>query len=89
MTKLDQPPKREPRAAIEHRLQASPIASAWCASIWWRVCPDLLGLVDRRGYFVRCNPAWKTILGWLPEDICALPFMEFVHPDDLDKTHEA
>lgn len=63
-----------------------PTADLWSKNRWWELCPDLLGLIDRNGYFVCANPAWQPILGWLPEEISRLPFSEFIHPDDLPKT---
>jgi PAS domain S-box-containing protein len=41
------------------------------------------------GYFKRLNPAWTTVLGWSVEELKGKPYTEFVHPDDLEATHEA
>ena len=35
------------------------------------------------------NPAWERILGYTREELMAKRFLEFVHPDDLDRTREA
>lgn len=48
---------------------------------------DLLcvaGLDD--GYFKRLNPAWNTTLGWSDEELLGKPFLDFVHPDDRQRT---
>jgi len=48
---------------------------------------DLLcvaGLDD--GYFKRLNPAWNKTLGWSDEELVGKPFLDFVHPDDRQRT---
>lgn len=41
------------------------------------------------GYFIRINPAWENLLGWTIREITSKKFMEFVHPDDVQKTKDA
>ncbi len=48
--------------------------------------PDLLGVADLNGRFVRVNPAWERMLGHSVETICSRPFIDFVHPDDREAT---
>jgi PAS domain S-box-containing protein len=50
---------------------------------------DLLGIANTEGYFLRLNPAAETILGYTREELMAKRFLEFVHPDDPDRTQEA
>lgn len=47
---------------------------------------EMLCLADRRGHFVRVNSAWTKSLGWTAEELTTRPYLEFVHPDDLDAT---
>jgi PAS domain S-box-containing protein/putative nucleotidyltransferase with HDIG domain len=49
---------------------------------------DLLATADFRGYFTRVNPAWERLLGHTAEELCSVPFVEFVHPDDRQMTVE-
>jgi PAS domain S-box-containing protein len=50
---------------------------------------DLLCIANIDGFFLRLNPIWEKVLGYTPEELTAKPFLEFVHPDDLDSTREA
>jgi PAS domain S-box-containing protein len=56
---------------------------------FFNVSLDLLGIANTEGYFLRLNPAAETILGYPREELMAKRFLEFVHPDDLDRTREA
>ena len=47
---------------------------------------DLLCVASFNGYFTRVNPASKRILGYTEEELCAAPYMSFVHPDDFEAT---
>ena len=47
---------------------------------------DLLCLLDFNGHFRRLNPAWETILGFTREELMSKPFIEFVHPEDRERT---
>ena len=51
--------------------------------------PDLICIASRDGYFRLLNPAWHHILGWTVEELCARPYLEFVHPDDRSQTRAA
>jgi PAS domain S-box-containing protein len=50
---------------------------------------DLLCIADTEGYFRKLNRAWETTLGYSQEELMAHPFLEFVHPDDLEPTLSA
>lgn len=43
---------------------------------------DMLCVANFEGYFIELNPAWERTLGWSIEELCAKPYVEFVHPDD-------
>jgi len=47
---------------------------------------DLLCVANLDGYFKRLNPAWTTTMGWSLEQLKARPFLEFVHPEDIEAT---
>jgi diguanylate cyclase (GGDEF)-like protein/PAS domain S-box-containing protein len=48
--------------------------------------PDLLATADRRGCFACLNPAWEAVLGWTRDELMAEPFLNLVHPEDLERT---
>ena len=47
---------------------------------------DMLCLLDFNGYFKRLNPAWERTLGYTRKELMSRPFIEFVHPDDRERT---
>lgn len=47
---------------------------------------DLLCISSADGYFKRVNPAVEAILGWTPQEFLAMPYLELVHPDDVEAT---
>jgi PAS domain S-box-containing protein len=47
---------------------------------------DLLCIANEQGYFLKTSPSWTKLLGYTEEELCAVPFVQFVHPDDLKKT---
>jgi PAS domain S-box-containing protein len=47
---------------------------------------DMLCFLDFNGHFTRLNPAWERTLGFTREELMARPFIEFVHPDDRERT---
>jgi PAS domain S-box-containing protein len=53
---------------------------------FWYLAADLLLTAGFDGHFKRLNPAWERVLGWTAEELRAVPFVEFVHPDDRERT---
>lgn len=49
---------------------------------------DLFCFLDFRGYFRHLNPAWERTLGFTRKELTARPFLEFVHPDDRERTRQ-
>ncbi len=50
---------------------------------WANSC-DLLVVIDSHGVLCEVSPAWADILGHDPATVVGRPFLEFIHPDDLD-----
>ncbi|MEG5138189.1 MULTISPECIES: PAS domain S-box protein [unclassified Microcoleus] len=47
---------------------------------------DLLCIADFEGKFKRLNPAWAKTLGYTVEELQDQSFIDFVHPEDCEKT---
>lgn len=50
---------------------------------------DLFCIANTEGYFLRINDNFSRVLGYCRKELIALPFLEFVHEDDKEKTLEA
>jgi len=53
---------------------------------FFAVSIDLLCCLDFNGYFKRLNPAWERTVGFTRAELMAKPFIEFVHPEDRERT---
>src|SRR5665213_3388001 len=47
---------------------------------------DLILIVDRRGKFLQVSPSSEAILGYRPEEMTGHMGIEFIYPDDLERT---
>lgn len=54
------------------------------STLTWLVTSDMLGVMDAKGYFQDINHAWFTVLGRMPSEVNGRPFLDFVHPDDIE-----
>jgi PAS domain S-box-containing protein len=48
--------------------------------------PDMITVADFDGRFTRVNPAVELILGYTEEESMSRPYLDFVHPDDRERT---
>jgi PAS domain S-box-containing protein len=47
---------------------------------------DMLAVLGFDGHFKRLNHAWQSTLGFTPAEMMERPFIDFVHPDDRERT---
>ena len=50
---------------------------------------DLLCILGTDGYLKRVNPSFERTLGWTAKALTSRPFVEFIHPDDIQVTLDA
>ncbi|MBX3450525.1 MAG: PAS domain S-box protein [Planctomycetaceae bacterium] len=49
---------------------------------------DLFCIANTDGHFLRVNPNFSRVLGYSDHELLERPFLDFVHPDDLEATRE-
>lgn len=47
---------------------------------------DLIAVAGFDGYYKKVNPVMTDLLGWTWEELRSRPLLDFVHPDDREKT---
>jgi len=53
---------------------------------FFEFCNEMLCVADNRGHFTQVNRAWTKTLGWSTEEMTSRPYIDFVHPDDVEAT---
>lgn len=53
---------------------------------FFSVSLDMLCISSYDGYFKKVNPAFEEVLGFTAEELCTTSYIEFIHPDDIERT---
>jgi two-component system, cell cycle sensor histidine kinase and response regulator CckA len=53
---------------------------------FFQTSTDLMVIADPNGAFLKTNPACSEFLGYSARELVSKPFIDFVHPDDRQKT---
>ncbi|WP_017293377.1 PAS domain S-box protein [Geminocystis herdmanii] len=56
---------------------------------FFSVAIDLLTIANTEGNFLRLNRQWEKTLGYSLEELKGCTFFDYIHPEDLEKTHDA
>jgi PAS domain S-box-containing protein len=52
----------------------------------WRLSTDIMLVAHFDSRIVATNPAWQDVLGWEEQELHGTPFMDLVHPEDVERT---
>lgn len=52
----------------------------------WDLSLDMIATADLGGNLTRVNSVWEQVLGYSPAELTARPYIDFVHPDDVQRT---
>ncbi|WP_245410999.1 hybrid sensor histidine kinase/response regulator [Microvirga flavescens] len=55
----------------------------------WRVSRDLFCVFDENSIYLSVNPAWTEVLGYEPEELLGLSYLNLSHPDDVPRLIKA
>lgn len=55
---------------------------------FFSVSIDMLCISSFDGHFKRVNPAFEEVLGFSKEELCTKSYLDFIHPDDVEKTRK-
>jgi diguanylate cyclase (GGDEF)-like protein/PAS domain S-box-containing protein len=73
---------------MAERLRATAEAAATAAR-HVELTRDLVCTANLAGYLVELHGPWPETLGWTEAELRSKPFVEFVHPDDQERTRES
>jgi PAS domain S-box-containing protein len=68
------------------KIEQAKIAAERDRDRFFNLSLDLLAIANFEGYFLRLNPAWEKLLGFSNAELMARPYLDLVHPDDLEAT---
>jgi len=70
-----------------NRIEAERRHAAERLNHFFDISTDLLCVAGSDGYFKNVNPSWTRTLGFTAEELTGRPYIEFIHPDDVERTN--
>lgn len=55
--------------------------------MFFNLSVDLQCIATENGYFIKASPSWSKLLEYSMEELTSQPFINFIHPDDLESTY--
>ncbi len=55
-------------------------------NLFFDLVPDMIVIASSDGYFKKLNKSWETILGFTMDELMSRPYVEFIHPEDVEPT---
>ena len=56
---------------------------------FFNLIPEMACIATHDARLLKINPAWQRILGYSEQELLATTFLDFIHPDDRDRTVQA
>jgi PAS domain S-box-containing protein len=83
------PPARPPHARVDPEPADAAIAKGGeGVERFFDLSLDLMGISNAAGRFVQINPAFERALGYSLAEFSEQPFIDFVHPEDVEITQD-
>ena len=77
---------REELRVINGQLAERVAAQAQERDRIWNLAQDLFVVIDSSGSILNINPAWRTTLGWSPDDLVGKNAAWLLHPEDRERS---
>jgi PAS domain S-box-containing protein len=70
---------------LTEKLQAASLDASFFTMFFYEG-PMMFFIASEKGYFIHANRMVEDLLGWSEEELCSRPWLNFVHPDDVNET---
>src|SRR6056297_3050026 len=81
--------ERGPRSTHAHLKAVEPGPSAVRFDRYFELTSGLLCAISLDGRLLQLSRSWTDLLGWPLDELLGRPYVELVHPDDVERTRHA